>query len=187
MKLKSAICLLALGASVNACGTPNPRWGEEVQLSDGRVIVVEREIILERGGAEWVYNREGVKPKEYRIRFAALGGTGPIIEWKSIKRSPQTWPESPLIFDIESGQPVVYSIVHIDPACEVYLKYRYQDGRWQELRLPDRFEQRMTNLLFTIDVEMPKFVTLQKKRLSNAEVGYRDSFRQVGPDRKICG
>ncbi|MET0981659.1 MAG: hypothetical protein ABWY02_06130 [Telluria sp.] len=55
------------------------------------------------------------------------------------------------------------------------------------MRLPDQFEQRTTNLLFTIGIEMPKYVTLQDKRISNAESGYRESLRHVGPDRKICG
>jgi hypothetical protein len=187
MKLVAAVCLLAAGASVNACGAASERWSERVQLSDGRVIVVERETLNEPGGDEWAFNRAGVKPREYRIRFVWPEGTGQMIEWKSIKKSPQTWPESPLIFDIEAGHPVVYTIVHVDPACEIYLKYRYEDSAWKEQRLPDRFEQRATKLLIRDGIDMPKFVTLQEKRTSNAEAGYRETLRQVGPDRQVCG
>jgi hypothetical protein len=75
MKVKSAICLLVVGASVNACRIPNPRWGEEVQLSDGRIIVVERETRNEPGGDERAYNRAGIKPKEFRIRFVMPDGS----------------------------------------------------------------------------------------------------------------
>jgi hypothetical protein len=166
---------------------PDPRWSEEVQLSDGRIVVVERETLNEPGGDEWAHNRAGVKPKEYRIRFVIPDRRGPTIEWKSIKKSSQTWPESPLVFDIESGRPVVYSIVHVNLACEVYLKYRYEDGRWTELRLPDKFEQRTTNLLIRDGIEMPKYVTLRDKRVSNAEAGYRESLKHVGPERQTCG
>ena len=62
LELKSGIrspiwLLLAICVSLNACGSSIEKWGEEVQLSDGRTIVVEREIILERGGDEWAHNR----------------------------------------------------------------------------------------------------------------------------------
>lgn len=103
MKLKSAICLL-VSASVNACGSPNPRWSEEVQLSDGRVIVVERGTLNEPGGDEWAYNRAGVKPMEYRICFAIPDASGSTVEWRPTKKSSQTWPEIPLVFDIENGR-----------------------------------------------------------------------------------
>ena len=43
------------------------KWKEEVQLSDGRIITVERELLSEAGGDEWASNRSGSKPKEYRI------------------------------------------------------------------------------------------------------------------------
>lgn len=81
LKLKSRIrspiwLLLVIGVSLNACGSSIEKWGEEVQLSDGKTIVIEREIILESGGGEWAHNRSGKKPREYRIRFAAPDGAG---------------------------------------------------------------------------------------------------------------
>lgn len=189
MKPRPAICLLALCASVNACGSTNERWGEEVQLSDGRVIVLERETLNEPGGDEWANNRAGIKPREYRVRFTEpepeAGGS--TIEWKSIKKSPRTWPETPLVLDTEAGHPVLYSVVHTSLACEVYSKYRYEGGGWKEQTLPDRFEPLATNLLIAIGSEMAKFVTLQEKRVSNAEAGYRETLLRVGPNRTTCG
>jgi hypothetical protein len=178
---------MVMGASVSACGTTEERWNEEVQLSDGRVIVVERRIIMERGGDEWAYNRAGVKPKEYLIRFSALDGSGQTIEWKSVKNSPHRWPEIALILDVDAGQPVVFTSVYLESGCEVYLKYRHQGSAWTEQPLPDRFEQRTTNLLIRSGVGMPKFVSLQDKRVSNKDVGYRPSLKRVGPDRTVCG
>ena len=32
------------------------KWQEEVKLSDGRIIVVERQTLTERGGDEWASN-----------------------------------------------------------------------------------------------------------------------------------
>lgn len=192
VELKSGIrspiwLLLAIGVSLNACGSSIEKWGEEVQLSDGRTIVVEREIILERGGDEWAHNRSGKKPREYRIRLAAPDGAGQTIEWKSIKKTPNGWPENALVFDVESGQAIVYASVYITDGCEIYLKYRYQNGVWMEEALPDEFEQRPTNLLIRAGINMPKFVTLQEKRQGNKEPNYRPALRKVGPRRMVCG
>ena len=96
--------VLLLGMSVNTdaglFGFGGTNWKEEVQLSDGKVIVVERKMASEGGGDEWAFNRSGSKPKTYYIRFEHPNGSGKMIEWYSTKISPQTWPEVPLIFDI---------------------------------------------------------------------------------------
>jgi hypothetical protein len=187
-KFKSAIWLvLAMGVSMNACGSGGHKWGEEVRLSDGRIIVVERETITERGGGEWAHNRAGVKPVQYRIRFPAQDGVGQMVEWKSTRQSPKAWPEKPLVLDIEAGRPVVLSSVYIEGGCEVYLKYRYQDGAWVEQALPETFEQRAANLLIRDGIGMPQFVNLQEKIKGNADPNYRRTLRQVGPSRKVCG
>lgn len=177
--------------SISACGflgfgrTKN--WKEEVQLSDGRIIIVERTTIREGGGGEIVSNPSGTKPKEYRIRFAHPDGSGKMIEWCSTKTSPGTYPEIPLNLDTESGQIIIFTAVSISIACEVYNKYVYKNGIWIEEALPDKFEKRATNLFIKLGVNMPKFVNLETKRKGNAEIGYRQSFRQVGPNRKVCG
>jgi hypothetical protein len=179
--------LLAMGVSLIACEPSGHKWGEEVLLSDDRIIVIERETLVERGGDEWAHNRAGVKPREYRIRFAAPDGSGRTIEWKSIKRSEMRWPEQPLILDVEGGQPIVFTTVSFAPGCEVYVKYRYQDGAWVELLLTERFEERQSNLLIRDGVEMPKFVNLQDKRRENESIDYRRALKYVGPRRKVCG
>ncbi len=163
------------------------KWKEEVQLSDGRVLVVEREIVMEGGGGEIVTNPSGVKPKEHRIRFASPNGSGQSIEWRSTKIDDATWPEIPLILDIEDGHPVVFTILTINPACGVYNKYVYQDGVWKEAKLPGEFEKRMTNLYLRSGINMPKLVDLKEKRERNADMGYWESLKQVGPKRKVCG
>ncbi len=179
--------LLTLGASMSACGSGSEKWKEEVPLSDGRIIVVERETLHERGGDEWASNRGGSKPKEHRIRFANPDSSGKMIEWRTTKRSPQTWPEIPLDFDVVSGKPTVFSLVAISPGCEVYSKYVYRNGSWVEEPLPEQFEQRATNLFFGDGNNLPKFVNLEEKRKRNSGIGYRQALKQIGPNRKVCG
>lgn len=184
------VAILIMGTSMNAFGFlgfgGTEKWKEEVQLSDGRIIVVERETLRERGGGEIVSNRSGTKPKEYRIRFAHPDGPEKMIEWRSSK-SYRTWPEIPLILDLESGQPVVYANVGVRARCGAYLKYAYRNGVWSEEALPETFEMRTTNLYLGLGVEMPKFVDLETKRKENKSKSYVAYLRQVGPARQVCG
>lgn len=186
--------VIMLFASVTAnaglFGFGGEKWKEEVPLTDGRVVVVERELFNERGGDEWVFNRSGTKPKEYLIRFAHPDGSGKIIEWRSTKKDFQTWPEVALILDVEAGQPLVFSLVAISAGCEIYSKYIYKNGVWTEEALPESFEQRTTNLFLRLGTDMPKFVNLETKQKINSGKegrGYRRALRQVGPSRKVCG
>lgn len=181
--------LLMMGISMNAdarlLGFGGDSWKEEVQLSDGRVIVIERETIRESGGDEWAFNRSGTKPKEYRIRFEYPEGTGKMIEWRSIKKSPQTWPELPLVLDVESAQPVVFSSVFIRGGCQVYSKYIYRSGTWIEERLPPKFEQRTANLLILSNKDRLPLINLETKHKKNLDVGAQD-FKQIGPTHPYC-
>ncbi|MDO8742741.1 MAG: hypothetical protein Q7J45_04425 [bacterium] len=179
--------LLMMGASMSACGTGSQKWKEEVQLSDGRIIVVDREAVHERGGDEWASNRSGTKPKEYRIRFTQPEGSGQMIEWRTTKMDSQTWPEIPLVFDVESGQPTVFSLFAISPGCEIYSKYVYRNGAWTEESLSEQFEKRPTNLFFGNSKDMPTVVNLEEKRKRNSGSGYRQALKQIGPTRKVCG
>ncbi len=156
-------------------------------LSDGRIIVVERERLGERGGDEWAFNWRGTKPKEYRVRFTHPDEADQMIEWRSTKKSPGTWPEIPLILDLEVGQPIVFSIVAISTGCEIYSKYVYRRGAWVEESLPEKFGEGATNLFLKIGVDMPRFVDLETKRKGNAKPVYSKSLKQVGPTRQVCG
>jgi hypothetical protein len=186
-KLVTLIVLCGMAMSVVA-GLRSPRemkWSEEVLLGDGKVIVVEREMIYERGGNEWASNRGGYKPKKYRLRFANPAGTDELIEWKTSKEF-GTWPEVPLVLDVVAGQLTIFSLVAISNGCEVYSKYVYQQGAWVEKVLPDRFEPIRTNLLFGIGDELPRIVRMSDKERRNAGTGYRRSLKHAGPERKVC-
>lgn len=179
--------ILTLGVSMSACVASSKNWKEEVQFSDGKTIIVERDAIYEGGGDEWAFNRSGSKLKEYRIRFSYPDGSGKIIEWRTTKLDSQTWPEVPLIFDMESGQPVVFTLIAISLGCEVYSRYVYRNGAWIEEMLPEQFERRTTNLLFGSQKDIPTLVNLEEKRRRNSASGYRQALKQVGPMLKVCG
>lgn len=186
------VMVLTLGVGMNASAGwfglgRSEKWREEVRLSDGRIMVIEREQINEGGGDEWAFNRSGTKPKEFRIRFEYPDGSRKEVEWKSTKRSPRTWPEIPLVFDVVTSQPVVFTLVAISPACEIYSKYTYQDGIWVEESLPDQFEPRPTNLFFGNRKDMPSLLNLAEKVKRNSGSGYRQALKQAGPNKKVCG
>jgi hypothetical protein len=186
MRLFLSILVMGVASiSVFGCFAGTEKWQEEVQLSDGRVIIVDRETLHERGGGEIVSNRSGTKPKERRIRFTNPDGSGEVVEWRSTKKSPGTWPEKPLILDLESDHPVIYTLDSISIVYEFYSKYIYINGVWSEEVLPETFEKRITNLFIRDGVDMPKFVDLETKRKANAEIGYRRALRQVGPTRQV--
>lgn len=183
-----AISLMILGGGMSACAGGSAKWKEEVQLSDGRIIVVERETIRERGGDEWASNRSGTKPKEYRIRFANPDGSGKMIEWRSTKISSDTWPEVPLVLNVEDGGPVVFSTGSSEGGGYIYYKYRYKNNGWIEEPLPEKFPQRTTNLLvFKIGyLKDGELVDLKTKREMDSDdmrgIGNR-GFAHVGPTR----
>ncbi|MBU1424425.1 MAG: YgdI/YgdR family lipoprotein [Gammaproteobacteria bacterium] len=176
--------LLVLSASLIACSS-DQKWKEEVQLSDGKIIVVERELLTEGGGDEWALNRSGTKPKEYRIRFEYPIGSGMTVEWRSTKTSPQTWPEMPLVVDVEGSQPILYSSVFILGGCQVYSKYFWRDSAWIEEKLPPQFEKRTTNLQILNNKEGLPFIDLEHKRKKNSDARAQD-YKQVGPKHPYC-
>lgn len=181
-----AISLMILGGSMSACGAGSAKWREEVQLSDGRIIVVEREMITEGGGDEWASNRGGSKPKEYRIRFANPDGSGKVVEWRSTKMDSATWPEKPLVLDIANTFPVVFSSVSSEGGGHIYSKYVYQNNAWLEKQLPEAFPQRATNLLvFKIGyLKDGELVTLKTKHeIDSDDMRGNRGFAQVGPTR----
>lgn len=181
----TTLLVLMLAACMAGCGPGSVKWTEEVQLSDGRIIVVEREKIYEGGGDEWASNRRGTKPKEYYLRFALPELPEKMVEWHSIKKDIARWPEVPLIFDMDSGRPVVYASVFNPAGCNIYSKYHYSNGVWKEEKLPEKFESRVTNLLIFDDKNMQQFINLETKRKKNADVRTR-LFQQVGPTNPDC-
>lgn len=162
-------------------------WQEEVQLSDGRVIVVERETLRAPGGDDLAHGGSGTTPKERRIRFEYPPGSGQYIEWRSTKVSPSIVPEIPLVLEVHEGTPIVLAIVAISAGCEAYTRYAYVDGKWLEESLPEKFEKAVTNLYLKSSPSMPSFVDLAMKHKENSDIRYFRTLKQAGPRRIVCG
>lgn len=173
-------------------GTSDLEWREEVRLSDGRIVIVEREAALAGGVSRNLVPDQFLgKIDEYRIRFASPT-EGKAIEWRSTKRDYLTYPETPLVFELDSsGQPVIFTIVGpvvaTAPPCATYSKYVYQNGTWVEESLPEQFRPMATNLVFVHKKEIPRLLTLIEKKKRNPADEYAPAFRQVGPTPKACG
>lgn len=185
------VVVLALGVTyINACGFlgigGTEKWKEELKLSDGRTIVIERKTENERVASDRSLTGS-LKPKEDYIWFVHPDGSGKMIEWHTIKKDDGLFPEIPLILDLENGQPVIYTLVGVRPACEAYNKYVYKNGVWNEEKLPEKFEPRARNLFVRGKDDIPKFVDLEMKRKINESGHSRRPVRQVGPTREICG
>jgi hypothetical protein len=178
--------LLMMGLSMTACGAGSKKWKEEVQLSDGKIIIVERESIYESGGDEWASNRSGSKIKAYHMRLPNPDGLGKMIEWRTTKIDSATYPEVPLVLDMELGNPTIFTLLGISATCEVYSKYVYKNGIWAEEKLSELFEQHTTNLLFGNTKDIPTLVSRQERYKRNSDSRYRKALRQVGPNHKVC-
>lgn len=161
-------------------------WQEEVQLSDGRIIVVERETLRDIGGPELALGGSGTSPKERRIRFEYPFESGQQVEWRSIKMSGLQWPEIPLILDIQVNVPYVITL-NSGNGCLYYSKYIYRNEAWSEETLGEQIAPRKSNLLLKSGPQMAGFVNLFSKENENSDIRYDKSMRIVGPARSICG
>lgn len=139
------ILILTLGVTLSACAglfNHSKGWKEEIQLNDGRVIVVERFFNL--GGYPGYDARERAL-LDQTITFS-LPESNRTISWKTEYRNDLPDPNSlsPLLLDVVSGVPYLAT----SPAgCIAYNKwgrpnppyivFKYVDGTWQRITLEE--------------------------------------------------
>ena len=123
-----------------AFGTVSRHWEEEVKLHDGRKIVVDRVVEVERCCGENFKNGDTISQK---IIFRSESGR---IVWED--------DIAPIIFDIVGTTYYVVAdpmsmdecIKHSDPNPP-FIFYKYKNGKWEQIKnseFPDGFQ---TNLL----------------------------------------
>jgi hypothetical protein len=163
------------------------KWQEEVQLSTGETIVIDRDVRHEGGGAAWPHG-QGTIPREFLIRFRYPHTTGPLIERRSTKLTPATYAELPLVLDIAADKSW-YIYTHFwEKGCRVYLKYQLVEGIWKEVALAEDIEVHPSNLYLEAGWNgIQGLVRLDEKNRVLSWLYYTPDFKQVGPKRKVCG
>lgn len=175
-------CLLLAGCEKHV------RWQEEVKLSTGEVIVIDRDVRHKGGGAAWPQG-QGSVPMEHIIRFRYPTPIGPLMEWHSTKVGPRgTYAELPLVLDISAdGTWFVFTRHWVDEACVQYVKYQFQNGVWAEAMLPDDIETCPTNLFLAAGSNTIKgLISIAEKNLENSSFGYPKHLKKVGPKQVLC-
>lgn len=136
--------VLLLGVSMSACAGlgSSKGWKEEVQLHDGRVLVVERHFNL--GGYPTLDARER-KPLDETITFT-LSGTNKTISWKTEfdDRVPEPNSLGALLLDIVDGVPYLAT----SPAGCIsynkwgrpnppYILFKYSNEEWRQIAMKE--------------------------------------------------
>ena len=190
--LITVVALTGVAVSQIACSSQKTvKWSEEVSLSNGQMIVVERETQHRPGGGE-LCRGSGWRPQQYVIRFKYPPNSEKVIEWRSTKMDTEGGyqPEFPLVFDIEPTKNVPYlvSIHWLKGFCYEYVRYIYANGAWSEDPLPAEFETRDAKLyLPAAGLDLPGKVSLELKQKENADIRYRKRLKQIGPKQTACG
>lgn len=182
-----ATCALLVCLSLAGC-EKKVTWQEEVKLSTGETITIDREVRHAGGGAAWPQG-QGSIPREHIIRFRYPAQTGPIIEWRSTKLDSSTYAEFPLVLDIgEDKSWYIFTKVGIGGGCRRYVNYQFQHGMWSEVSLPENIEIHPTNLFLGAGgVGVEGLITLGGKVKENSSPSYFLYLKQVGPKRDVCG
>lgn len=142
------------------------RWTEEVKLSDGRVIEIQRHIELTESG--FPVQKRGLN-RYFEICYPPLG-----VHWKS------RGGYQPDIFDIVDGKAYVHVAVSSQVECDeqaapstgaVY--FRWDDGKWTRIG-PDEFPAVSEwNLLMQVKSGDPKYDPKGKVTLADKTTGDR--------------
>lgn len=185
-RLVVASCALLVCLSLAGC-EKKVAWQEEVKLSTGETITIDREVRHAGGGAAWPQG-QGSIPREHIIRFRYPAQTGPIIEWRSTKLSRSTYAELPLVLDISEDRTwFIFAVLPLSGVCDQYLSYQLRNGAWVETPLAEDIETHPTNLFLAAGgVGIEGLISLAEKAKENSSIGYRSRLKQVGPKRFGC-
>ncbi|MBK5106454.1 MAG: hypothetical protein JJE42_19595, partial [Burkholderiales bacterium] len=121
--LAKAICLFALSAAFSACASNDIRWTEEVKLSDGRVIQIQRHVELTESG--FPSQKRGLD------RYQEICYPPMNIHWKS------KGGYKPDIFDIVDGKAYMHVPIYDCFQCMLQgfpesdaLYFVWHNGQW---------------------------------------------------------
>ena len=177
-----------------ACSAKVVKWAEEVQLSNGEMIIVERETRFKPEAGGEPFRSSGWAADTMIIRFRYPSDAKDVIEWRTMRYSGTgggnyRHPETPLTFDIDPSTDEILIVTIAGGTmggCNEYFRYRYSNRAWRDDMLPEIFETLPANLLIGSDeLDTPARVSLELKPKKNGRYGIR--YKKVGPDRCLCG
>jgi hypothetical protein len=171
------LAVLALAA----CGPSGPEtlaWSEQVQLSDGRIAVLERQeryhTTQEFGGLGELHTDRS------RLSLSLPDGT---------KLPPLDVGEMPLVFDIELGTSAFFVITIIDncplarkrglDSRQPYIEYRLTGTEWRSAPVSSDKIGWAANLLITRKLTTGTALSLAEKRAKDSSPGIGDIYRRV--------
>lgn len=150
---KTMSLVLILGASMNAYATDTFTWKEEVLLSDGKKIIVER--FVERGGRHEIGQEPPIK--EQRVTFN-LPRTSETIIWED-KFTEDVGGANFLPMLLGVREDSIYLVVHPMGSLSYvkwgspnppYVVFKYQNGKWNRITLQELpVEHAIPNLIFS--------------------------------------
>jgi hypothetical protein len=184
------IAYTGLGSLALCACTPaevTSTWSEDVQLSNGRVVEVERkqtsDTVGQFGqGVQYMLASESVRPRER--------GTWLTAEWSDRVR--------PIILDLDEATRE-FVMVGVPDACgvyerltardSIYVEFRYRQGRWQRVPLSDFSIGHASNLLLTVrPAAETGHISLTEKRERDSDPGVEKRYRSVdAAARDPCG
>lgn len=173
--LRTILLLLVATATLASCGShwPNERtWKEEVRLSDGRVIQVERHeryrVLSELGGLSTLITESS------ELSVLPTPGEGlPLLK----TGDGGMW-EVPLIVDVDATTGTYFAITIVEREYDAkaagldsrkpYFEYRLADGTWKRQPVSDQKLGWNTNLLLTLALMKEKnFIPLAEKEAAD--------------------
>jgi hypothetical protein len=140
--VRVAAASLALGITlvVAGCGNDRPAWSEEVSLTDGRTLVIDRR--AERGGRAY-FSRERGPIESWELCYSPRK-----IYWKSLAEF------RPSAFEMAGDKAFVKVLLHSCKTCaaagsppDSAAYFAYRDGKWVRIEPAEYPGKRWKNLM----------------------------------------
>ena len=166
MRIARGALLLAAALLSSACGNDRPTWSEEVSLTDGRTLVLDRR--AERGGRRLVSGERG-PVESWELCYAPQK-----IYWKSLREY------RPSAFEMAGDKAFVKVLLHGCEMCatagsplDSAAYFAHRDGKWARIGAKEYPGKRWKNLM-----EIGVFDMIDPKDDVKGALGLADKWKR---------